>query len=232
MDCRMPEIAAQRCTIAAMAVALAFISGAAQAQAQTPVDETHSVHAEAPREAAKPAKVEDTTALSGVTVSAAPTPQVSGVVVMPRAKEPPAVVSTYPAAGDAVKPGALILKITFDQRMSPSDWKFDRADDRYPSCLARPRLLSDERTFVLLCTVGGAGKFAIQINGPGEGGFRNQANQRATPLLLQFTTLDGASLSTIKEAMKSAGLKDEDDPVMDYKPQVRQASAGDAPPAQ
>ncbi len=142
----------------------------------------------------------------------------SGVVVVPPSKDPPAIVSTYPAAGAAVTPGALVLKLTFDQRMNPEDWRFDRGDIGYPSCLARPRLLRDEKTFVLLCTVGANGKFAVQMNGPGTGGFANLANQRATPLLLQFSTLDGASQSTIKDALKSAGLKDEDSPVMDKQP--------------
>jgi hypothetical protein len=159
-----------------------------------------------------------------------PTP-LSGIVVVPPSKDLPAVVSTYPAAGAAIMPGAVILKVTFDQRMNPADFRFDRADASYPACLARPRLLPDEKTFVLLCTVGPNGKFAVQINGPGAGGFANLADQRATPLLLQFTTQDGASLSTIKDAMKSAGLKPEDDPVMDYRPAgaVQQASAAAKP---
>jgi hypothetical protein len=158
------------------------------------------------------------TALSGVTVSPPPTTALSGVDVVAPSKTPPSIVATYPVDGATVMPGALILKLTFDQRMNPDDWRFDRADGGYPSCLARPRLLPDEKTFVLLCTVGGAGKFSIQMNGPGAGGFANLANQRAKPLLLQFSTEDGASLSTIKDAMKSAGLKAEDDPVMDIRP--------------
>jgi len=155
----------------------------------------------------------------------------SGVVVTPRAKEPPSIVSTYPAEGATVMPGALVLKLTFDQKMNPDDWRFDRTDSRYPACLDHPRLLPDEKTFVLLCTVGGAGKFSIQMNGPGPGGFANLADQRAKPLVLSFSTQDGASVSTIKDAIKSAGLKDEDDPVMDSRPAASklQASAAAKP---
>ncbi len=156
----------------------------------------------------------------------------SGVVVSAPSRTLPSIVSTYPAAGDVVAPGALVLKLTFDQRMNPESWRFDRGgDDRYPSCLARPRLLANEKTFVLLCTVGANGKFAIQMNGEGDGGFENQANQRAQPLLLQFSTKDGASQATIKDAMKSAGLKDEENPVMDKKPAAVALARPPAPPA-
>jgi hypothetical protein len=156
------------------------------------------------------------------------TTPLSGIIVAAPSKQLPQVVSTYPAAGATVTPGVLVLKLTFDQKMNPSAFRFDRGDDRYPSCLARPRLLPDEKTFVLLCTVGPGGKFSMQLNGPGDGGFINLANQRATPMLLQFSTQDGASLASIKDAMKSAGLKAEDDPVMDRRPAAAVAVAGAA----
>jgi hypothetical protein len=146
-----------------------------------------------------------------------PTP-LTGIVVTPPSKEPPAVAGVYPAPGASVSPGALVVKITFDQRMNPNEWRFDRSGDSYPQCLARPRLLADEKTFVLLCTVGGAGKFSIALNGVGSGGFANLAGQRATPYELQFATSSGASVGTIQDAMKAAGLRPEDDPVMDKRP--------------
>jgi hypothetical protein len=165
----------------------------------------------------------------GQSSAPADTTTVSGVVVAAPSKQLPAVVSTYPAAGAVVAPGVLVLKLTFDQRMSPSAFRFDRAEDRYPSGLARPRLLPDEKTFVLLCTVGPDAKFSMQLNGAGDGGFANLANQRATPMLLQFSTKNGLSLASMKDAMKSAGLKDEDDPVMDRRP-AAVAVAGPAKP--
>ena len=158
------------------------------------------------------------------------TTPLSGVVVAAPSKQLPQVVSTYPAAGATVKPGVLVLKLTFDQRMNPAAFKFDRGADGYPSCLARPRLLPDEKTFVLLCTVGASGKFSMQLNGPGDGGFINLADQRASPLLLQFSTQDGLSLASMKDAMKAAGLKDEDDPVMDKKPAALAAAGAAAKP--
>ena len=155
---------------------------------------------------------------SSSSATAAPPTAVSGVVVTTPAKEPPAVAGTYPAAGTAIAPGTLILKITFSQRMDPSGWRFERGPDKYPQCLARPRLLPDEKTFVLLCSVGGQGKFSIQLNAPGDGGFVNTAGQRATPFVLEFTTTDATSVGTLTDALKAAGLKPEDDPVMDKRP--------------
>ena len=126
--------------------------------------------------------------------------------------------------------GALILKVTFDQRMNPDGWDYAKGQDRYPQCLARPRLLNDEKTFVLLCTAGGAQHFSIQFNATQSGGFVNLAGQRATPAAIDFTTTEGASLSTIDEAMKAAGLKPDQGPVMDDKPAKALASAATPSP--
>ena len=160
------------------------------------------------------------------TASTPPPSALSGVTVVAPAKEPPKVVATFPEAGKTVQPGALILKVVFDQKMNPLGWDYDRGMDRYPKCLAHPRLLADEKTFVLLCTVGGARRFSVSFNAAAKGGFQNLANQRAVPSGLDFATADGASLSTIEDAMKAAGLKPDEGPVMDDK--LAPASAGPA----
>ncbi len=154
-----------------------------------------------------------------------PSTTVRGITVAPPAKVGPKVVSTFPEAGKSVQPGAIILKVTFDQKMSPDGWDYGKGQDRYPNCLARPRLLSDEKTFILLCTAGPNTHFSVQFNSTDQGGFINLAGQRATPSGTDFTTLDGASLSTIADAMKAAGLKADEGPVMDEK------AAASAPPA-
>jgi hypothetical protein len=161
------------------------------------------------------------------TASKPPT-SVSGVVVAAPAKEPPKVVATFPEAGKSVAPGALILKVTFDQKMNSLGWDYAKGQDRYPQCLDRPRLLPDEKTFVLLCTAGGNGHFSVTFNATEGGGFENLAGQRATPAALDFTTNGGDSLATIEDAMKAAGLKSDEGPVMDSKPAPALASVGGA----
>ena len=153
----------------------------------------------------------------------------SGVTVMaPAPTTLPKVVSTFPEEGKSVAPGALILKITFDQKMNPDGWDFGKGADAYPDCLARPRLEPDEKTFVLLCTAGPKSHFSITVNSSSQGGFENGAGQKATPAAFDFTTDDEKSLGTIADAMKAAGLKADEGPVMD----VRPAAAAASKPAQ
>jgi hypothetical protein len=149
--------------------------------------------------------------------SSSPT-RLSGVTVMAPAPTLPKVVSTFPEEGKSVTPGAVILKVTFDQKMDPNGWDFGKGADAYPDCLARPRLEPDEKTFVLLCTAGSNSRFSITLNSSGRGGFENGAGQKATPAGFNFTTNDEKSLGTIADAMKEAGLKADEGPVMDVKP--------------
>lgn len=151
--------------------------------------------------------------------ASAPT-RLSGVTVSAPAPTLPMVVSTYPADGKAVAGGVLILKVTFDQRMDPNGWDYGKGTDPFPQCLDRPRLLPDEKTFVLLCTVGVNGRFSVALNPPDSGAaaFQNLAGQKATPATLNFTTGDGVAVVDIADAMKQAGLKADEGPIMDVEP--------------
>lgn len=163
--------------------------------------------------------------------ASSPTP-LRGLVVAAKAKTPPMVVSTFPAAGKSVTPGALILKVTFDQNMNADGWDYAKGAGAYPRCLARPRLLPDNKTFVLLCTAPANAKFSIAFNSTTSGGFENLAGQRATAAALDFSTGDGQSLATIADAMTAAGLKADEGPVMDIKPAQALAAATTGSPAQ
>ena len=144
--------------------------------------------------------------------------RLSGVTVVAPAPTLPKVVSTFPEDGKSVAPGALILKITFDQKMNPDGWDYGKGADGYPNCLARPRLEPDQKTFVLLCTAGPQSHFSITVNSSGQGAFENEAGQKATPAVFSFATDDEKALGTIADAMKAAGLKADEGPVMDVKP--------------
>ncbi|MEI9889640.1 MAG: hypothetical protein WDN45_02485 [Caulobacteraceae bacterium] len=111
--------------------------------------------------------------------------------------------------------------------MDPDGWDYGKGDGAYPKCLDRPRLLPDQKTFVLLCTAGAKGNFSVTFNRT-SGGFENLAGQKATPTTIAFSTGDGASLASIPDAMKAAGLKTDEGPVMDDKPAA--LAAGPAAP--
>jgi hypothetical protein len=145
--------------------------------------------------------------------------RLSGVTVVAPAPTLPMVVSTYPAEGKTVTGGVLILKVTFDQKMAPDGWDYGKGADAYPRCLDRPRLLPDEKTFVLLCTAPANARFSVTLNQSTTGGaFANLAGQKASPATLNFITEEGRALPSLDDAIKAAGLKPDEGPVMDSKP--------------
>jgi hypothetical protein len=144
----------------------------------------------------------------------APTP-VSPVTVMPPTNKPK-VVATWPAGGETITPGVLVLKVVFDQQMTPRDFAYalgtggERLD-----CLKTPRLLNDNKTFVLLCTTLPGKTYAVALNpdAPGGPAFSNLAENRAEPSALSFTTGTGEPVTKLRDAIKAAGLGGLDMPV-------------------
>lgn len=142
---------------------------------------------------------------------------VSPVTVMPRTA-PPRVTATYPAQGQAIAPGAVILKVAFDQPMRPEAWDYaaaSAAEGERPECLETPRLLPDARTFLLLCRVLPGRTYAVALNGGPAGGFSNLAENRAVPLVLSFATTRGDPVTSLARAMTAAGLRDDESPIQD-----------------
>lgn len=146
---------------------------------------------------------------------------VSPVTVMPRTN-PPKVVSSYPAEGQAIAPGVLILKIAFDQKMTPKGWSYAAATDGAdkPDCVATPRLLKDDKTFVLLCRVvsGKTYKVALNADEPStqnQGRFANQAENPAETHILSFQVVKGEPITTVPRAMAAAGLQTDETPIED-----------------
>jgi hypothetical protein len=143
---------------------------------------------------------------------ARPPTEVSPLTVYPPTA-PPNLVASYPAAGGAVAPGVVVLKLTFDQKMLPTG--FDLAPvaggAEPPPCLKTPRLLDDGRTFVLLCTLRAGKSYALALNAgpPTEArnfGFANAYERRAIPASLAFTTTRDEPIRTLDDAMKRQGL--------------------------
>jgi hypothetical protein len=145
-----------------------------------------------------------------------PPHEVSGVTIYP-ARGHPKVTATFPAAGQAIAGGVLILTVTFDQEMSPSGFDLEpAAGGEAPPCLKIPRLLDDGKTFAWLCTTRPGKSYQLQLNAADHGGFTNLAEERAEPNTLAFTTTsapDGPS--NIRDAVKLAGLKAFEIPVQE-----------------
>jgi len=139
--------------------------------------------------------------------------EVSPVTVTPRT-EPPRLASSYPAAGQAVAPGILVIKVAFDQPMSPTGFNFaPGSGGETPECLPTPRLLDDRKSFVLLCRVRPGKAYALALNAAPDGGFANLADHRASAADLSFTVAAGEPITTLRRAMTAAGLRDVDAPI-------------------
>ncbi len=138
--------------------------------------------------------------------------EVQGLVIVPGPG--PAVKSTYPDAGGSVPGGVVILKIVFDQPMTADAWAYGRSEDGdVPDCLSRPRLLDDQRTFVLLCTVSANHAYAVEINAAPR--FASSYGRSARPYTLKFSTT-GDMTRGLHQALQQAGLGDTDDPIMTW----------------
>ena len=144
-----------------------------------------------------------------------PTP-VSPVTVMPPTAMPK-VVASWPAAGQEIAPGVLVLKVVFDQQMTPRDFAYGLgAGPDALSCLKTPRLLNDNKTFVLLCTTQPGKTYVVSLNkdpAAAPNAFSNLAENRAEPSQLSFVTGSGEPVTKLRDAIKAAGLGDLDVPV-------------------
>jgi hypothetical protein len=150
---------------------------------------------------------------------------VSPVMVMPPT-DPPKVASSYPAEGQAIAPGVLILKVTFDQKMTAKGWNYAAAPPSdsgvadKPDCVATPRLLKDDKTFVLLCRVVSGKTYKVALNAAdalpqNPNRFANQAEKPALTHVLSFQVVKGEPVTTIPRAMLAAGLKLDETPIED-----------------
>ncbi|MBU4434146.1 MAG: hypothetical protein KKC14_07015 [Alphaproteobacteria bacterium] len=139
--------------------------------------------------------------------------EVSPVTVMPPTL-PPKLVASYPAEGETIAPGVLIVKLTFDQVMNPRLWSYGVAPDaERPECVKTPRLLKDGKTFVLLCRVLSDRTYKIALNAQWPDGFANEADNAAETRTLSFQVVRGEPVTSLGRAMKAAGLKDDEEPI-------------------
>jgi len=165
--------------------------------------------------------------LAAPAASAQAPKEVEGVVV--EAGPGPTVKSTYPSAGVSVPAGTLILKLVFDQPMTPDAWAYGRSGEGdFPNCLAEPRLLDDRRTFVLLCSADLPNRtYAVEINFARR--FASANGRSAKPYTLKFSTNDEITRG-LHEALLQAGLDDSADPIMNWRDAGQGVSQTPPPP--
>ncbi|WP_297506486.1 hypothetical protein [uncultured Caulobacter sp.] len=143
---------------------------------------------------------------------------VSPVLILPPTP-PPNVVATYPAQDQTVAPGVLILKVAFDQQMSPAAWNYAPAPGAEPmDCVKTPRLLSDQKTFVLLCRVLAGKTYGVTFNAQRAGGFANLGDNPARAAALTFKVDARDPVTTVRRAMEAAKLAPDQMPVQEAPP--------------
>jgi len=126
----------------------------------------------------------------------------------------PRIVQSFPAEGATVPGGVIVLKLVFSQTMAPDGWSYSRAAaGAFPDCLGEPRMLADQRTFVLLCTVAGHQSYALQINAAPQ--FASENGRPAAPTVLHFSTGD-VGVVDMEAALSQANLTPADEPIMKW----------------
>ena len=173
-------------------------------------------------------------AASAQTAQSPPPAGYSGdVVVRAHPRTPPVVKATYPMQGATVAGGTLVLKVVFDQEMSPEGWSYAKAAGAdFPACLPRPRLLPDGRTFVLLCSTVRGRTYAVGLNAEPADGFADPSRRFAKRYDLQFSTApDGELVRPVSEALAAAALTPADSPIESWRGQAGAASVARAPEA-
>jgi DNA-binding CsgD family transcriptional regulator len=107
----------------------------------------------------------------------------------PRPDAPPRVVATSPAAGATIRPGPLLLSVSYDQPMREGSFSYTRTSpETYPDCATKPDLSRDGRTFTLRCTAVAGRRYEIWFNRPPYMNFRGLNGLSAEPRQLLFRT--------------------------------------------
>ena len=118
--------------------------------------------------------------------------------------ERPRVVSSFPARGAEVRPGLLVVRVTFDQPMACAG-AFDAAPPLPNPCpgAARQMLLSyDRRTVRTVCAVEPGVRYGLSLGqDPNAETFLGLAGLPAAPSKILFTTTTGPAVSEVCEAL-------------------------------
>ncbi len=162
------------------------------------------------------AVVSQPTALSGLTVAIQRRAVISGVTVAPPAKclgarkppspdvPPPKVVSSYPKPGAVVRPGLLVLRVTFDLPMSCDGMLRTASPWRNPCPGAdREFLLSfDRKTIRTVCDLEADTQYGVWMNHDmPQHRFVSLAGLPLEPFELTFATSSDKAIADVSEAL-------------------------------
>lgn len=121
----------------------------------------------------------------------------------PRADRPK-VVDVFPARGAVVRPGLLMVRVTFDQPMT-CEGRFDPVPSLPDPCpgATREMLLSyDRRTVRTVCVVEPGTKYGFSLGqDPTAPTFIGLAGLPAAPATVSFSTADGPLVTDVCQAM-------------------------------
>ena len=157
---------------------------------------------------------EDSTVVQGLNVTAQRVYPVQGLVITAhrcaKAHKPadagaptPKLVSTFPPRGSVVRPGLLILRLTFDAPMT-CDGLLDSHEgllDPCPAPLNDPVISTDRRTFLAVCRLKKSSHYGMWLNRSLWRPFTSVAGRQVEPAEIVFDTSDGPDVTDVKEAL-------------------------------
>jgi hypothetical protein len=118
--------------------------------------------------------------------------------------ERPKVVSSYPAKGAVVRPGLLIVRVTFDQPMT-CDGFLLRDPPRQSPCpqASQEMLLSyDRRTVRTVCVVQPGAEYGLSLSqDPNGKSFVGLSGLPSLPYRVDFATSEGPAVTTVCDAL-------------------------------
>jgi hypothetical protein len=118
--------------------------------------------------------------------------------------ERPRVIDSYPKKGSLVRPGIVVVRVTFNRPMA-CDGAFAQDMSLANPCPGQHRemLLSyDRRTFRTVCAVNPGTEYGVVLSqDPTVNSFMGLAGLPSMPYRLTFTTSTGVPVTTVCEAM-------------------------------
>ena len=114
------------------------------------------------------------------------------------APPPPKVVGSFPANGDVVRPGLLVLRVTFDRPMTCLGLLQNHVPlpNPCPSPLRAPMISRDKRTFLTVCTIEASRHYGLWLDN-----FTSVGGRTRPPYELVFDSSDHGDIATVQEAM-------------------------------